>query len=279
MKHIVTLNSFLVAVLCSAFFATSVNSAPMFFDVGLESSYNDNLSRTPDADGSSIDGFSSNLSAAVSKGYVLGEDLMFMAKLGGSYHVQHIDEAANYLSADAVLAVNFNPFNSLSAPQFKFSVQGRQKQYLNDFDSEQIYRSKFSIKNQFTSRFSTAIGAVRQSTKDQWAPVNTQVLESSNTDLVEYFAGMDIRSDFGIIYSKLSKIDGDHIWTVPVSGGFTGVFGPDTETLGVELGLNYPVSENAAIDIQARHYSVRRMDAELYDQTSFSIAYLKRLSF
>lgn len=272
------IRSLILSVLCF-FAAPSSYAGPALVDFGFESVYNNNISRTPEAANSAISGLSSRVSVGVSKGYVLSEHLSFFAKLGADYQVQHIDEAADYGSANIVLAANIRPFSSFSAARFKLSVQGRHKEYSNEFDGEDVYRVKLSMNNQLSDALSTQVGLAHRKANNEWAPISTLNITSWDTELTEYFLATDYRLDAGTLYTKLSYSDGDHVWTRPESGNIVGLSEDDIKTVGVEFGFNYPTSKNAVIDVLARHYSVRRIGSEMYDQTSLSIAYLHRLSF
>lgn len=259
----------------------SAIAAPTLVDFGFDSVYEDNLSRTPDAAGQALNGVSTRVFASARKGFILSEDLSFMMKLGVATKKQHIDESADYLSGNLVLASTYRPFEAFAAPVFKMSLDIRAKNYLNDFGSEQLYRAKFSAHSQLTSVISAHLGMARRIGESEWAPIDTINITSWDTDRTEYFVGLDFDFDKATIYTKFSQAEGDSIWArqVPASTRYMGAFWDNVKIRSLDLGLNYPVSNSSALDILARYSDIDRNGNDMYENTSVSMAYIKRVSF
>lgn len=258
-------------------------ASPTLLDFGLDSIYEDNLSRTPDAMGSGVDGLSTRAFASARKGYVLTEDLSFMMKVGASYKNQHIDESADYISGNLVFASTYSPFDSFSAPVFKTSLDIKAKNYLNDFGSEQIYRAKLSAHSQLTDVINVHLGVARRIGESEWATIDTINIESWDTDRTEYFLGLDFDFDSFTLYSKLSQAEGELIWTRRMPGqnsqGYMGALWDNAKVRSLDLGVNYPLSDSSVLDLLARYSDVDRNGNDMYELNSVSMAYIKRLSF
>jgi len=258
-------------------------AAPVLVDLGFDSVYQDNLSETPDSMGSSFSGVSTRLFASVRKGFILSEDFSFMAKVGADYKAQHIDESADYAGVNVVLASTYRPFERISAPYFKVSLDVRHKDYQNDFGDEQLYRAKFSVNSQLTDALRVQLGLSRRMGESEWAPVDTLNIESWDTDRTGYFLSLDLDLGPVTLYTKLSRSEGDGIWTRQITNAgadaYIGLFGNNVKHKSLDIGVNYPLTSNAALDFLARHSEVTRNGNDLHDITSFSMAFIRRISF
>jgi len=276
------LSSTVTLVLLSLLCSVSSFAAPALVDFGFDSIYQDNLSETPDSMGSSFSGVSTRAFASVRKGFILSEDLSFMMKVGVDYEAQHIDESADYVGVNVVLASTYRPFENVSAPYFKMSLDARNKNYQNDFGNEQLYRAKFSMNSQLTDTLSAQLGFVRRIGESEWAPIDTLNIQSWDTDRTEYFLSMDLNLDPATLYTKVALSEGDGIWTRQITNGGTdayiGLFGNNVKHKSVDLGVNYPLTNGSALDLLARYSEVTRNGNDLHDITSLSIAFIKRLS-
>lgn len=272
--------TFLLGIFLSA---QSVVAAPALVDFGFDSVYRDNLSETPDTMGSSFSGVSTRAFASARKGFILSEDLSFMMKVGVDYKAQHVDESADYVGVNAVIASTYRPFESVSAPYFKMSLDARNKNYQNDFGNEQLYRAKFSVNSQLTDALSVQLGFARRIGESEWAPIDTLNIQSWDTDRTEYFLGMDLNLDPATLYTKISLSEGDGIWTRQVTNAGTnayiGLFGNNVKHKSLDLGVNYPLTNSSALDLLARYSEVTRNGNDLHDVTSLSMAFIQRLSF
>ena len=89
--------------LFSCFFSSQMSAAPALVDFGFDSIYQNNISETPESMGSNLNGASTRIFASARKGFILSEDLSFMAKVGAGYKAQHINQSADYIGLDLSL--------------------------------------------------------------------------------------------------------------------------------------------------------------------------------
>lgn len=269
-------------LLLGLFISKQLIAAPTLVDFGFDSVYQDNLSETPDSMGSSISGVSTRAFASVRRGFILSEDLSFMTQVGIDYNAQHIDESANYIGVNVVLASTYSPFETVSAPHFKMSLDARNKNYQNDFGNEQLYRVKFSINSQLTDLLRAQLGYTRRIGESEWATIDTLNVQSWDTDRTEYFFGMDLRFDSATIYTKVSVSEGDGIWTRQIinngTRAYLGAFGNNVKNKSLDIGINYPLTNSSALDFLAHYSEVTRNGNDLHDITSLSLAFIQRLS-
>lgn len=256
-----------------------VFAAPTLVDFGFDSIYEDNISRTPDAMGTGLNGLTTRAFASARKGFILTEDLSFMMKVGVGYKKQHIAESADYVSGNLVLASNYRPFTHFAAPVFKASLDVRAKRYLNAFSDEQLYRVKLSAHSQLTDVIRAQVGVARRLGESEWASVDTIDLGYWDTDRTEYFVGLDVDFESATLYTKLSQAEGELIWTRQTAGGYQGNLWDNAKIRSLQLGLNYPISDGAALDLLARYTDVDRNGNDMYELSSVSMAYIKRISF
>ncbi len=269
-------------------FCMPLLAAPASFDLAAETTYSDNLSVTPESMDNPIEGVHSRVSAALHKTVVLSEKFSMMGRIGLGYHQYHIDQSADYWSASVGIAANFRPFSDFYRPYFKLSLNARQQDYRNEFHPDKILRAKFSINKQWTPNFLTSVGIAAREGYDEWPVVDTINFGYWDTSQREIFLGMDFRVKDLILYGKVSRSEGDMIWTTAQSGNYVSasqgpnyvglLWNENSRTDNLELGVNVPLTAHSALDLLGSFSEARYSGRKMYDKTSLSLAYMHRFS-
>ena len=211
---------------------------------------------------------------------MVSEKLSLMGDVGLGYHQYHIDEPANYWVINAAVAANFRPFASLESPYFKFNLAARRSDYRNKFQPDRSVRAKLSMNKQWSPSLLSFIGVAVREGYYEWPVIDTVNFGHWDTSRAKLFAGMDMRIFDLIIYSEVSRSKGDLIWTDSQGGDYIGdLWRNDSRTDKLELGVNIPLSSQAAVDILGSFSSTSFQGQAMYNETALSVAYLHRFSF
>jgi hypothetical protein len=203
-----------------------------------------------------------------------------MGEVGLLYHQYHIDQPANYWAIKAAVAANYRPFASLDSPYFKFSLAARRSDYRNDFQPDRNVRLKLSLNKQWTPAVLAFMGVAFREGYYEWPTVDTVNASHWDTSRTKLFAGMDLRISDLIFYGQISRYEGDLIWTDSQGESYIGdIWRDDSVTDKLELGINIPVSSQAAVDILGSFNRTSFQGRDMYDETTLSVAYLHRFSF
>lgn len=262
------------------FFCANLQAAPASFDFSAETAYSNNLSVTPDRMNNPEDGMHSQVAGTLRKTTIISQKLSLHGEVGLGYHQFHIDEPANYWTANAAIAANFRLFSSLDSPYFKLSLAARRKDYSNEFHPDWNLRGKLSVNKQWTSSLKTHAGVALREGYDEWPVVDTANFGYWDTLQKEIFAGMDMRVRDLIVYGELSRMEGDLIWTQSQGQEYLGLLWRDESRVDkLELGINIPLSSLVAIDVLGSFSRTSFYGQTMYDETALSVAYLHRFSF
>jgi len=219
------------------------------------------------------------VSANLRKTTVLSERLSVLGEVGLGYHQFHIDQPADYWSVNAAIAANYRPFTGFTSPYFKFSLSARRNEYRNEFHPDWAHKSKFSINKQWSSTVLTSIGMAAREGYDEWPVVDTVNFGYWDTSQRELFVAMDVRFSRFIAYGQLSRTEGDLIWTLSQGENYVGLlWSDDARTDQLKLGVNFPVSSNAALDILGSFSRVSFQGNKTHDEFALSLAYIHRFS-